>query len=154
MDNPLHIHRHHAFPEPREFRVQITGIAIWAIQEFFVASLVTYLVFFLIDSLIGSFVSQQFDMNILLWVVIVSGTLSVFLNPHPAPSVPDEGKRKLTVPMILFIGTLGIITVGIVFLKTRSLGRLGYLVAGISGILVILLSFVLLFEDEGNNNVQ
>jgi hypothetical protein len=48
-----------------------------------------------------------------------------------------------------FIVILGIITAAAIFVKSKTLGGSGYLIAGISGILVILLSFILLNEEDG-----
>lgn len=148
MHTPLHHGQNASLPEAREYTVKIPDILTWAIQELFIVSLVTYLIFYLIDVLLDSFVSKQFNMNIVLWIVIISGMLSVFLNPHPENSAVPNIKKTVTVPMVVWIVTLGVVAAGVVMLKTRSLGRLGYMIAGISGALVVLLSFVLLFEDE------
>lgn len=134
-------------PDSREFRLRISGLLVRVVQEAFAASLLTYLVFYMIDSFIDSFVSKQFNMNILLWIVMVSGVLLVLLGPRPE-GAPKERVRTLTIWTIVIIAALGVITAGIVYIKARSLGNVSYAVSVLSGILVMVLSFVLLFEDE------
>ncbi len=131
-----------------ELRVRIPRIAYWTIHEVFTAALVTYLVFYLIDSLADSFISMQFNMDILLWTVIVSGAASVLLGPRGNVG-PASGERpRITFGSVVLIVALGIVSSLVVFIKTHSLGRFSYAVALMSGLTVVLLSLIMLLDDD------
>lgn len=138
----------------REYRVRVPRMLLWAIQEVFAASLVTYLVFFLIDSLVDSFVSKQFNTNILLWIVIASGAALVLMNPRVDAPPNVARPKQMTAKTVAMIAVFGVVAAGIVVLKTKSFGRLSYVIAGISGALVFLLSLVLLFGDDDDSKEQ
>jgi hypothetical protein len=134
---------------PVERTIRIPRLAQWALNELFTVSLVTYLAFYLFDSLVGSFISKQFNMNILLWIVVASGVLSVWCNPS-GRGMEDAAptKNRITWVTVVYIVGLGVVAGLIIYIKTRSLGRMGLLVSGVSALLVIALSLTLLFEEK------
>ncbi len=146
--------RHPAPPE-RAFNVRVPGIVLWSLNELFTVSLVTYLAFYLLDSFIGSFISKQFDMDILLWIVIASGALSLWLNPIAGRSASENGAgtRQLSWKMAAYVVALGIAAASVIFLKTKVLGRTGWLISMVSAVLVMWTSFAFLL-DEGRDDTD
>ena len=54
----------------------------------------------------------------------------------------------------MFIVALGIVGTVLIFIKTKELGWLSYLISIIAGILIILLSYLILEEDENKKRYQ
>lgn len=135
-------------PATQVYRVRIPAIVYWTVRELFAAAIVTYLVFYLIDSLAGSFISMQFNMDIVLWIAIVCGVASVLVGPRGSDATTPHERTRVTFGTITLIVALGIVSALIVFIKTRSLGRIGYAISLMSGLIVMLLSFIMLFDDE------
>lgn len=117
------------------------------IREVFVTSLLTYLVFTIIDKLIPEFVSQQFNMEILLGVVFITGIVSIVLLEREPPAADIRTTPRSTWSIVSIVA-LGIIATVLVWLKTARLGWMSLPVALLSGITVVVLSTLLLKDDE------
>ena len=112
------------------------------VNSLFQSLLVTYLILLLIEELQKGFVSIYLNLNYLLILVIIAGILDVF-SEQPKPK--KEKVTKKDYALILFLGILGF---AIIKYKTYALGWLSWLISAIAGILIILLSFLVLEEDE------
>lgn len=130
----------------------IWKIAKEFIVEIFKISLLSYLLFYLIEDFFPGFVSSFFSMNILLGIVVGSGVFTVVSQePASAKATAGEGRverNKIRVRDIVFIVILSIIAGGLIYLKTKDLGKLGLVISIISGIIILLMSILLLIEDD------
>src|SRR3989338_4064766 len=125
------------------------------VSEIFKISLLSYLVFYLIEDFFPGFVSGFFNMNILLGIVVGSGVFTVI--SHKEESKEGEGKEvknKIRARDIVFIVILSIIAGGLIYLKTKDLGKLGLAISIISGIIILLMSILLLTEEEPFDSAQ
>ena len=112
------------------------------VNHTFQTMLVTYLVLLLIEQIWVGFVTVYMNLNWLLGIVIVLGVLDVFSEPQP------RKKEKVKKTDYLFISALGILGFVIIKFKTVELGWLSWLISIVAGILIILLSLLVLEEDE------
>lgn len=112
------------------------------INHLFQVILVTYLVLLLIEQIWSGSVSLYMNLNYLLIFVILVGILDVF-SEHQTPE-----KKKADWKDYLFILILGVLGFAIIKFKTDSLGFLSWIISVIAGILIILISILVLEEDE------
>lgn len=111
----------------------------------FQSLLVVYLILLLAEQIWHTSVSAYLNLNYLLVIVIIAGILDVF-SEHPKQAKEKARKRDY-----LFVILLGIAGFVIIKIKTSQLGWLSWLIAVIAGILIILLSILVLEEDEDEN---
>jgi hypothetical protein len=114
------------------------------INHLFQVLLVTYLALLLIEEIWSGTVSNYLNLNYLLVIVIVFGILDAF-----SESIPRENKIP-TKKDYLFVILLGIAGFFIIKFKTSSLGWLSWVISTIAGVLIILLS-ILVLEDNEND---
>ena len=115
------------------------------INYLFQSLLIGYLLLLLIEQIWTGSVSAYFNLNYLLILVIASGILDVFSEQ------PKNKQSKTTKKDYFFISILGLAGFIIIKLKTTQLGWLSWLISIIAGILIILLSILVLNEDEEEN---
>lgn len=120
---------------------QITGHNAELINHIFQTLLITYLVLLLIEQIYTGFVSVYLNLNYLLVLVIASGILDVFTEKK-------QTKQQTTKKDYYLIYALGILGTIIIKFKTEELGYLSYIISIIAGILIILLSHLILEEEE------
>lgn len=121
------------------------------INHLFQYILILYLILLLLEQIFTGFVTQYLNLNYLLIVVIVVGIFDVF-SEHPTNT---HNNKKPTQFDYIFIFVLGILGFAIIKFKTLELGMLSWLISIIAGVLIILLSILILQEDdqeEGKNN--
>ncbi len=111
------------------------------INHSFQTMLVLYLVLLLLEQIKTGFVSNYLNLNYLLVIVIILGILDVFSEHNFIVKKPNKFDYG-------FIVALGILGFGIIKYKTIELGFLSWIISIIAGILIILLSFLILSEDE------
>lgn len=112
-------------------------------HELFLTLLVTYLLLLLAEMIWTGSISAHLNINYLLIIVIISGVVSV-LTRKEEEKVENSEVTKID---SLYIGALGIAGSLIIWYKIKDLGNLAYLISGVAGALIILLS-LLLFEEE------
>ena len=117
------------------------GKTALTINHLFQVLLVTYLVLLLAEELWAGVVSNYLNLNYLLAIVIILGILDIF-SEHP-----PQDKKPITRKDYLFIIILGILGFAIIKYKTASLGWLSWVISGVAGVLIILLSILVLEED-------
>ena len=102
------------------------------------------LIGYLLLLLVNEFKKITFiNLNYLMIAVIIFGIAAVLL--------PIEVKKEKTIVTkkdIAFIISLGIIGSVLIYLKTKELGWISYLISIIAGILIILLSKLVLEDEE------
>lgn len=107
--------------------------------------LLSYLGFYLLESLVPGLVRYSFDPNILLWPVVVSGILS---SVWPALTADQAARSTMTWRDSLFIIVLSVASIGVVWLKVKMLGTLALPVAILSGLIVAGLSFLVYYDRD------
>lgn len=118
---------------------------IWS--ELFVTSLVSFILFFLIDDLFAGFVSNHLNLNAVLAVVLGSGAISALLKerePGPPPGIDSSS----SVSRAVIVFAVAILGGFLVFLKIASIGRLSVTIALLSTIILISLSWVLIIQQR------
>ncbi len=112
------------------------------VNHIFQILLVTYLILLLAEQIWAGLVSVYLNLNWLLVMVIIAGVLDVFSEQLP------KKKEEVKKADYLFIISLGILGFAIIKYKTSELGWLSWMISIIAGILIILLSLLVLEEDE------
>lgn len=102
------------------------------------------LIFYLILLLIQEFKPKiiPLNMNYMLVLVIILGVITVLTY------TPRKKQQKTTKYDYYLIYALGAIGTALIFIKIKELGWLAYLISIIAGILIILLSKLVLEENE------
>jgi len=112
------------------------------INTAFQSLLVLYLILLLAEQIWPNSVSWYLNLNYLLIIVIIAGILSIFTEQK------KPKKEKITKKDYIYISILSIAGFIIIFIKTQELGWLSYAISIIAGILIFLLSYLVLNEDE------
>jgi hypothetical protein len=98
----------------------------------------------LAETLKEGFVSFFFNLNILLVVVLVSGVIMVLThNEHLEPEKTQQKIKHTDIEYTLVLAVGGAL---LVYYKTQELGTISYIIAGLTAIIIILLSLLLLTE--------
>lgn len=116
------------------------------ITEIFRISLLFYLLFYLIDDYSPGFTSHFFNNNILLWISIISGIVTVILQPN-TPMQKEEYSEKISLKGYLFIASVAACAGLVIYFRTKEIGKLAYGIASVSTIIIFLLS-ILLWKDN------
>lgn len=116
------------------------------INSIFQFVLVAYLLTLLVQELHPP-AKEWLNMNYFLLTVILFGAASVLANKDDEKNTVHE-PVELTTKDYIFIGFAGITGAVIIWYKTEDIGRLSYLIAALSGILIILLSILVMEDDE------
>jgi hypothetical protein len=128
-------------------KFEIKGKLAELTNYLFGSLLVTYLILLLLEQIwIGS-VAQYLNINYLLIGVIIAGIFDVF-SEHL-----EKKKEKTNSEDYLLIFILGILGFSIIMFKTLELGALSLVISIIAGILIILLS-ILILEDEDEKKLK
>ena len=112
------------------------------INHLFQGFLIAYLLLLLTEQIWSGSVSFYLNLNYLLIIVIISGILDVFSKQKKPLN------EKITKKDYIYISLLGIAGFIIIKFKTMELGWLSWLISIIAGILIILLSLLVLEEDD------
>ncbi len=119
-----------------------TGHKASLVNYTFQILLVTYLVLLLIEQIWTGVVSVYLNLNYLLIGVIVIGILDVFSDhPHKTERRTDWKDYSL----IILLGILG---AAIIKYKTNEIGLISWVISIIAGILIILLSILVMEEED------
>lgn len=124
----------------------LSGLDVREILSFaFQVSLVSFLGFYLVESLRAGFIANFFSINIFLWAAIITGVLSTVW-----PMVVPEAKveRKPTWKDYMWMVLLALGTVALVWYKVSSIGWLVKVIAPLSGLIVLGLSLLVYFDKE------
>ena len=103
--------------------------------------LIVYLALLLIEQFFENPFKQFFNLNVVLIMLIVSGSLyAIFIKEKEIKQREYGIKRK----DILFVILLGIIGSVLIWIKTKEYGLISYYISIISGFLIIILSYCVL----------
>ncbi len=113
----------------------------------FQISVTTFLGLLMLERLVPGFVSDWWDVNILLWPIGIFG-LTVALWPT---LVHEHGwqrsKKSIWRDGIILLVIAGVIS-GLVWSGTEPYGRMGKIVAVVAGLAVVCLAFILYSDDD------
>lgn len=127
----------------------ITSIAI----PLFEISLLWYLLFYLIDDFFPGFVTTYLNLNILIFAIITSGIVVTMISPkREATSIYHSTKpNSISKKYVLLIVFLGMISSLLIYAKLDFDSWLRPTIAGLSGLIIIFLSILLLLEEDNPN---
>lgn len=113
------------------------------IGEIFFVSLITYFILYFLETLAKGFVTNFFNLNILVWLSLSSGVVSVIFHSPEEKEEPQKGKK-----IVFGIIGLSLATAAIIWYKSRSLGAFSYALA----VLSFLITYIIIKNIfEGNN---
>lgn len=124
----------------------LSGMEVRELLSFvFQVALVSFLGFYIVESLRPGFVASFFNINIFLWAAAVTGILStVWPMAVPEAKVEEKPTQKDYVWMVL----LALCTVVIVWSKVNSIGWLAKVIAPLSGLIVFGLCLLVYFDKD------
>lgn len=130
----------------------IRRVAKELIVELFSISLLTYLVLYLLEDFFAGFVTSVLPLNTVMGVAVVSGIITAAISGDVKEMSPHDAKlqKKIRFRDIAFIVGIGIVAAFLVYYKLRNFGSFAFLIAPLSGMIVILMSFMLLTQEEEN----
>src|SRR5258706_5752120 len=114
-------------------------------EEIFQFSLITYLVLLLSESLKTGFVSNFINLNIPLFIVLITGVLMVLTQQDKFEVIKPE-KRNLSADIQTSI-VLAVIGGLLVFFKTQELGKISIAISILTMVLITFLSILLLTDS-------
>lgn len=123
-------------------KFEIKGSLAELVNHTFQTFLVVYLILLLVEQIWVGSVSFYLNLNYLLILIILFGILDVFSEHKPVKN------EKATKKDYAFIALLGVAGFFIIKIKTIQLGWLSWVISIIAGTLIILLSLLVLEEDE------
>lgn len=122
----------------------LQGYKAEIVHSIFQSFLVAYLILLLIEQIWVGSVSTYLNLNYLLIAVIIAGVLDVFSEHKMKKERPANWKDYT------FIGILGVLGFVIIKFKTGDLEWFSWVISIIAGILIILISLLVLKEDDKN----
>lgn len=125
---------------------KIRRVATETINDIFRVSLISYLFFYLIESIKAGFVSDYFQLNTLLITAIGSGAITVLIKENQHDRESQYQVSGLHIRQYLFLLAVGIVSALFIYYKTKQLGQFAYIISAISGLIIIVLS-ILLWRD-------
>ncbi|XOU94782.1 MAG: hypothetical protein ACNFW9_01815 [Candidatus Kerfeldbacteria bacterium] len=131
-------------PKNNEDRNNIIQGVKEIVNEIFKVSLISYFLFLLIESANPGFVEGYFNLTILIYVVICTGLISLIFKEEDIEIVNTKYKVSDWL-MIIFIGICAMI---FIYFQIEDLGNLSYYISILAGIIIILVSFFLLNDND------
>lgn len=116
------------------------------ISTMFQDLLVLYLILLLAETIWEKSVTSYMNLNYLLGIVIITGIITALTAKEEKIQIEPVTKKDY-----LLAAIAGIAGAIIIYYKTSEIGSLSILISLISGILIILLSILVLQEDEDDN---
>jgi len=109
-------------------------------RDIFIVSLISFLVFFLLEQLKTGIISNYFDLNILMIIAIISGIIVIFFEHPEAKKITSRAK---IVYLVLISLTTGIFS----YQYLQNFRILSYLIPLLT-ILIVYLATSLFFNNE------
>lgn len=81
-------------------------------------------------------------------VVIIFGAISILFPPKP---IIKNNQKATTIKDYILILVLGIVGGLLVFIKTKNLGWISYVISVIAGLIIIFLSYLIMNEKDEEN---
>lgn len=118
------------------------------IDVIFQVSLITYLVMLLMETVKVGFVSNYFNLNLLLGVVFVSGVFMVLTGDWYSRF--KSQKKSITEKDIYYIISVSLGAGALIYYKTKELGKISIAISIIAVLIILLLSLLIFSEDNSN----
>lgn len=112
----------------------------------FVGSLVFYLLLILIENIFQGFVSTTFNPHYLLFLIVVSGIVAIFI--HPEAEEIEKGKKSNSIFDYSLIFFLAIVGFAAVLYASRELENIKWIIAVMTGMLILVIGGVLQYDEE------
>jgi len=113
------------------------------VEAIFFTSLVSYLIFFLLDNIKRGFISNYFNINIFLWLSIFGGILFLWFKPNSENIVGTKTSFKNY--LFMFLGVVYGLT--IIWLRVKEVHFTSYAV-GLITIIIIVILLIIVFKKE------
>jgi PGF-pre-PGF domain-containing protein len=112
-------------------------------SELFNSLLLTFLLLLLIDNIWDNSVTRNLNLNYLMVIVFIFGIISLYSNRTETGEITAATKKE-------YITTAGIGILGMIIIwsKINYMGFISYPISIISGILIVLLSFLMLEDND------
>jgi len=127
------------------YQIRVPDTVVALVRELFVMLFCTYFAIMVIDAFADLFVSNVFNTDLLLWALLIAGTLAVLLQPLASPVKGNTISARSKYALVIVVG---LVAAAVVWTKTNALGTLGTVYALASGVIVAILSCLLLNENE------
>lgn len=121
------------------------------IDFIFQVALLTYLAFFLMESLKAGFVSLYYRLDTFLWVAVITGVLASLWS---TTAVHARSKGTPTWKDFMWMMALALSTMAVVWYKTSSIGWLVTIIAPLSGLIVLGLSLLMHYDRDTTTSVE
>ena len=108
-------------------------------QEIFQYSLITYLILQIAEIINQGFVSNFFNINILLILILVCGIIMVITNDENNISSQPQKITSTDIQNIVLMSFGGAF---LVYVKTQNLGKISILISFITAIIIFLISIL------------
>ena len=114
-------------------------------EELFQVSLITYLIFLIIETIQEGFVTNFFNINILLILILIGGITKITLSSKKnAVTTIKIEEKKID---LVYIITFGLVGGALVYYKTSELGTISIAISIITSLIVCLLLYILSSEE-------
>ena len=108
------------------------------------ASLLTYFILYLIESIDAGFVTNYFNLNIILVTAIISGGISIILKKV------ETGLESIRVSILDYLLAIifGLFSGVMLYRQVQGMGRFALIISVASGLIICLLMITLLKEEQ------
>ncbi len=120
-------------------------------SELFNSLLITFLLLLLIENIWENSVSEHINLNYLMLIVLIFGIISIYSSS--AAGNMNTGGRATRKEYFIIV-CIGIAGMMIIWSKIKYMGFISYPISIISGILIVLLSILMLEENDIRDSVQ
>lgn len=110
-------------------------------KDLFAFSLIFYLILFILETIFPGFVSNNFNLNWALGVVVLLGIVSAL---SPAERASRTRKKSKTSDCLISI-SLGILGGALIFYQIQLVSTLTIITAVIGGMLIVIISLAILY---------
>jgi prepilin signal peptidase PulO-like enzyme (type II secretory pathway) len=123
------------------------------ISTIFRVALVSYLFFYLVESLKTGFVSDYISLNLMLVITLVSGALAALSKDGKDDQEEREKTEMPDLKQYIYIIFLGILVSVVVYERIKQVGWLSYVVSGVSSVIMVVIS-ILFWRRDNNSEIN
>ncbi|MFA6098529.1 MAG: hypothetical protein WCV50_00165 [Patescibacteria group bacterium] len=133
-------------------RKDILNLITGSIKEIFKVSFLGFLIFYAMDLMAPGFVSNFININIFIYISLISGAVTLFFEKENHLE-STSGFKKINYAIFLLPA---IVSGLIVYWLTKDIGKMSYIVSIASGLFTYLIIIVLSKNDlsDENNNLN
>lgn len=120
-----------------------------AIRDIFEISIFLFFIFYLVETLIHGFISNYFNINILVDIAIISGILMVlFIEAYQSENIINTFNKKDLIIVII----VSVISSVILYFKLKEIGKLAIIISAVAGIMMFLFSIQLSCQSSSSES--